>query len=144
MKIFGHPLHLMLVHFPSALLPADLVLSLIGWSRQESVFAIAGFFCLIGGVLSGWMAVLTGFADMLMVRENKIALMAALWHGMVNGACLTGFTLLAYRSWNAYPALGTASTTALIVKAILVLVLFAGNFLGGKLIFKYHIGIHHE
>jgi len=144
MKILGHPLHLMLVHFPSALLPADLVLSAIAWGRQDIVFATAGFFCLIGGVVAGWAAVITGFADMLTIRQNKVAMNAALWHGMINGGCLTGFTLLAFRAWNAYPLTTLPTIKMLVVKGVIVFLLFAGNFLGGKLILKHHIGIEHE
>jgi len=41
MKFAGHPIHTMIIHFPTALLPMDLVLSLLGFYYHQASFTSA-------------------------------------------------------------------------------------------------------
>jgi uncharacterized membrane protein len=142
MKIAGHPVHPLLIHFPTALLPMDFVLSVIDISTGNHVFSLAGLFCLLGGVAMGLAAMLTGAIDFFSIpKSDKKALATALYHGSLNGCIILIFALVAYREWKSYPMPYIQGTTMLIVKGILVAALFAGNYLGGKLIYQYHIGI---
>jgi uncharacterized membrane protein len=142
MKLFGHPIHPLFIHFPTALLPMDLALSILSNVRGDASFATAGFYCLAAGALTGFAAMLTGLLDLLQIpKENKAAWASGLYHGFVNGCIMLIFAVIAWRAWQQYPQLGPATTGVILVKSILILALFAGNYIGGKLIYQYHIGI---
>jgi uncharacterized membrane protein len=142
MKVFGHPLHMMLIHFPTALLPMDILLSLFAYYTEDNSFLAAAFYCLAGGVISGVLAIITGLIDVLFIsKENKAAIATAIVHGFINGTVLLFFGLFAYRSWQLYPGLNMPSLSILLLKTGLVISLFVGNYLGGKLILHHHIGI---
>ena len=137
MKIFGHPLHMMLVHFPTALLPMDLVCSLLAlWTGNPS-FVDAAFFALAGGALTGWLAVTAGLFDLVPVAEAKpSALRKALIHGGINTTAIIVYSILAYRQWQQFPQLEADGTGLLILKGGLLTFIMVGNYLGGSLILK--------
>jgi uncharacterized membrane protein len=143
MKLFGHPLHPLFIHFPTALLPMDFVLSLLNYLKGDVSFAQAGFYCLIGGVLTGIAAVLTGLLALTDVpKGDKQALGSSLVHGFVNGFLMLVFGVIAYREWQHYPQLPAVTKTTLLVKGILIVALFIGNYLGGRLIYQHFIGLN--
>lgn len=142
MKVFGHPMHVMLIHFPIGLLPMEWVLSLLGYLYPNSAFPSAAFYCLVGGVLSGYMAMLTGLFDLIAIpKENKMAVGTGLLHGFINGFVVLVYTVFAYKIWQVYPHVTAPSLVMLLVKALLVVCLLIGNFLGGTLIYKHRIGL---
>ena len=142
MKIFGHPLHMMLIHFPTALLPMDVFLSFFAYYNKDSSFLPAAFYCLAGGVLIGGLAIITGLIDLVLIpKDNKPALGTALIHGFMNAMIVLFFGIFAYRAWQLYPQMTMPQMSTLIIKAILLIVLFIGNYLGGKLILHHHVGV---
>jgi uncharacterized membrane protein len=142
MKILGHPVHIILIHFPSALFPMDLLGSWLGRRLGDPAFTKAAFFAATAGVIIGWLAVVFGALDLLQVnREQPSSLKKGLLHGGINMMMLAGFTLLVYRSWKMYPALTADSTALLIIKGVLVAVLIIGNFIGGSLVLKDKIAV---
>ena len=142
MKIFGHPLHMMLIHFPTALLPMDVFLSFFAYYNMDSTLLPAAFFCMAGGVLTGLVAILTGLIDLLLIPKNeRPALATAIIHGFINATVLLFFGIFVYRSWQEYPDFNMPQMSMLVIKSVLIIVLFGGNYLGGKLIFHHHIGI---
>ena len=143
MKIMKHPLHVMLIHFPTALLPMDLVLSYLFFRSGNESYGNAAFYCLVGGVGLGLLAGITGFIDLVLIK-NKTAMAAAFVHGGINLTAILVFSLFAYKSWNLYPQLSIPTITILIVKFVTVLFMLIGNYLGGKLIFKHHIAIENN
>ncbi|HYC29297.1 MAG TPA: DUF2231 domain-containing protein [Chitinophagaceae bacterium] len=145
MKFLGHPIHVLLIHFPTALLPMDVVLGFLSYYKQETVFAQAGFYCLVAGVLAGYFAMITGLVDLVKIANRKSpALNSAFLHGIINGSLILIFTVFAYKGWKVYPQINLPSMTILMVKSILIIVLFVGNYIGGKLIYTYRVGIKEE
>jgi uncharacterized membrane protein len=144
MKILKHPLHVMLIHFPTALLPMDLVLSYLFYQTGNESYGSAAYYCLIAGVGFGLLAGITGLIDMVMIK-NKTAMAAAFVHGGINLTVILIFSLFAYKSWKLYPQITVPTLTILSIKLITVIFMLIGNYLGGKLILKHHIAIeNHE
>ena len=142
MKIFGHPLHMMLIHFPTALLPMDVFLSFFAYYNNDSSLLPAAFFCMAGGVLIGLVAILTGLIDLLLItKDKKPAIATAVIHGFINTTVLLFFGIFVYRGWQIYPELNVPQMSILITKSVLAVVLFGGNYLGGKLILHHHIAL---
>jgi uncharacterized membrane protein len=142
MKILGHPIHVILIHFPSALFPMDLVCSVLANCYNRPGLSEAAFYASVGGVIFGCLAVITGAFDLLpVVKDKPGSVNKALIHGSVNTTVLIGFTIFTFISYKHFPEIPYDSTLKLVIKGILVLLLAIGNFLGGSLILKDKIGV---
>jgi uncharacterized membrane protein len=142
MKLFGHPLHLIFVHFPSALLPMDVVCSAIAYFANVHEAAISSFYASAGAVAGGWLSVFTGALDLLPVAEKKAGLInKVLLHGSINTVVLIVYTLIFIRAYRIYPSINTDTGAILLAKIILVILMGAGNFLGGRLVLREKIGM---
>jgi uncharacterized membrane protein len=142
MKIFGHPLHVILIHFPSALFPMDFVCSLLAYFGGPLSLTDAAFFAGFGGVITGSLAVITGAFDLIpVVKDKPGSVSKALLHGGINSTVLIGFAVTTFLAYRAYPSLRTDGASELVVKGVLVLLLAIGNFLGGSLILKDRIAV---
>lgn len=143
MKVLGHPVHSMLIHFPTALLPMDLFFSFFAHNHHNPNLTNAAFYCLVAGTIAGYLAMVAGLFDLAGIpRQNKPAFGNGLMHGFINFTIICIYSLLAYRQYKIYPSIEEPSTATLILKAILVAVLLTGNYLGGTLVYKYLIGTH--
>ena len=145
MKVFGHPIHIMLVHFPTALLPMELLFSAINYFNGDLSFLDASFYLMSAGVILGWTAIVFGTFDLINIYENKPEVMnKALVHGGVNTAVICVYTVLAYMQYKNYPLLEPDGVRLLIIKALTNAFLILGNFFGGDLILKYKVAIKDE
>ncbi len=93
MKFFGHPVHAMIILFPTALLPMDLVLSYLAYFYKQESFTTAAFYCLLGGVASGCVAMLTGLLDLVYIPKEKKLQLEAVSHMALSMGQLYLFTL---------------------------------------------------
>jgi uncharacterized membrane protein len=142
MKLFGHPVHVMLIHFPSALFPMECVCYGIAYFTGNSTFAFAAFFAIMGGVALGWFSAIFGAWDMINITpENTNARGAALVHGGVNVSVVLIYSVLAFLLYPKYPELPQATLVLLLVRAGTNVLMLLGNYLGGNLLFKYKVGI---
>ncbi|RYY00468.1 MAG: DUF2231 domain-containing protein [Gammaproteobacteria bacterium] len=142
MKLFGHPVHPLLIHFPTALLPMDLGLSVLYYTTDNASFYQAGAYCLWAGAALGLVAAVTGLIDFIAIpRTDKTAVALALYHGFLNGSLILIFAVIAYKSWQSFPLPFLPGIKGLVIKSVLVVALFVGNYLGGRLIYTHHIGI---
>lgn len=141
MKIFGHPIHLLLIHFPAALIPMDLACSLLQYYMHNNSFGLAGFYALAGGVAIGWLAICFGLLDLVKISLQALqAQKIALIHGGINTVVIIAYTIFAVKGLKAYPEVVPASMPLIISKAVLVAGMFTGNFFGGNLVLKYGVG----
>jgi len=132
----------MLIHFPSALFPMELVCYGLLFFSGDRSFAAAAYYAMAGGVAFGWLSVVTGAMDLIKIPPYKPAIVKkALIHGSINAAVLIAYTVFVYLMSKQYPNLQEASLGFLIVKTILVTVLIVGNWLGGELILKHKVAI---
>jgi uncharacterized membrane protein len=142
MKILGHPLHMMLIHFPSALFPMDFIFALIFIYTGNSAFAETSFYTMCAGVILGWLAFITGCLDLITVmKENNSALKSALIHGGINTTILIGYSLLAYKYYLHPSDIHSIGTGGLIFRGILVATLLGGNYIGANLVLKHRIAV---
>jgi len=145
MKIFGHPVHIMLIHFPSALFPMDLACSFIAYYFGILSFAEASFYAMTGGVMLGALAIVTGFADLLITAEKRPDLVSKIVvHGGINTVVVIAYSVLAFIAYKHYPELRPDSLALLVTKSGLILFMIIGNYFGGNLILKDKIGIENN
>jgi uncharacterized membrane protein len=141
-RIFGHPVHVMLVHFPVALWPAHWVIHCLAGRLPAGATTIA-FGLLAAGTVFGWLALFAGAADLLRVQAEGSArrLKLGLIHGGVNGTVLLLFTAAAAAEYAGSVA-GVHGRGWLIAEAAVLAALFAGNYFGGALVWDQPVGEH--
>lgn len=132
LRFLGHPVHVMLIHFPVALWPAHFVLHLFGNALPAGVSAIGGFWLLAAGTLLGWLAAACGALDLAAIwnTPDDPHRRTASIHACINGSVLTGFTALAVVEWSHYPAIHHHAGF-LVIEAALLLAMSVGNYFGG-------------
>ena len=83
-KLFGHPIHQMLIVFPLGVLAMSLFFDLIalaaGWPKLHE----AAFYMIAGGVLSGLVAAVFGLIDFLAIPGGTRAKRIGSLHGIGN------------------------------------------------------------
>jgi uncharacterized membrane protein len=142
MKILGHPVHIMLIHFPSALFPVHVLFAIAGKYSFSIELIKAGFYINVIGCLLGWLALGFGVIDLLWVFKNRESLVQkVLIHGGVNFIVLIGFTIFTLMQIKRLPDFTEDSIWIILVKSTLILLLLVGNYLGGNLVLKHKIGI---
>lgn len=142
MKIFGHPLHIMLIHFPSALFPMELVCYFLYYYTGETSYAQAAFYAMTGGVTLGCFAAIFGAIDIIKIpAEKSEVIKKALIHGCINLTVVIAYFIFAYSLFKKYPVLPPASLALLITKFCLVSFMIVGNYIGGSLILHDKVGI---
>ncbi len=136
MRVLGHPVHVMLVHFPVALWPAHWLFHCLAQWLPTGVAGAAGFWLLASGTALGWVAACFGVADLLsLTRRGGEPLTSALIHGSINGSVLLAFTLIVALEWPHYPEIAHG-TRALVLEGALLAVLGVGNYFGGAVIWN--------
>lgn len=135
MRLFGHPVHVMLIHFPVALWPAHWLFHVFAARLPSGVGPAAGWWLLVGGCVLGWLAAFFGALDLLALWRdgNERKLTSALIHGLVNGSVVLGFTVLAALEYGAYPEI-RHGYGFLGAEAALLLAMFVGNYFGGAIV----------
>ncbi len=136
-RLAGHPLHPMLVAFPIASVVLALVADIAYLSTLDPFWARGAFWLLVIAFISGLLAAMAGLTDFLTIRPVR-RLNAAWAHVFGNaGALVLVFINLAVR-WGD-PAAGVASG-GLVLSIVTVLVLLVTGWLGGSLVYAYHLG----
>jgi uncharacterized membrane protein len=140
-RFAGHPMHVMVVHFPVALFPMALVLDGLAFYLQNENFALSGWYCTLGGAFMGWFAILFGVSDLLLIDPKSEAMTKGLIHGSLNFAWICVFSFFAFLGFKSYPDINAPSLVKIISEAIVVFGMFYSNHIGGELIYKYKIGL---
>jgi uncharacterized membrane protein len=138
-RIAGHPLHPALVHFPLALWFAAVLWDGLGlWNRNPLWWQLS-YWCLALGLAVSLLAILTGLIDYFGLRPDEPGMNAATAHAMVMMSAAFGFgasfLMRAQSGAEAAP-----SVWALVFSFGGALLLAAGGWLGGILVYRYRIG----
>jgi uncharacterized membrane protein len=135
MRLFGHPIHVMLIHFPIALWPAHEALHAFAPLLPPGVSATAGFWLLASGTVLGWFAAFFGASDLLMLwaAEDRAKFRAGLIHGVINGTVLLGFTGALAFEYLDYPHIAHGAGF-LIAEGALLVAMIVGNYFGGEVV----------
>jgi uncharacterized membrane protein len=143
-KIFGHPIHPMLVAYPVAFYTATLVCYIVYNSNQNPFWFKVAVVANIAGVIMAAVAAIPGFIDWLFIPARTAPKTTGLFHLACNVLALVCFgavVLIEYKKWNdVQPTLGPA----ILLSAIGFLLTIVAGFLGFTLIQKHHVGVDIE
>jgi uncharacterized membrane protein len=137
-KLFGHPIHPMLVVFPLGLLITSLIFDFIRMGTGEGIWSVAAFYMIGAGVVGGLVAAVFGTIDWLAIPQNTRAKRLGLWHGAGNVLVVVLFIL----SWLLRRGTaGDAPGLAVGLSVIAVLLGAVTGWLGGELVDRLGIGV---
>lgn len=141
-KIFGHPLHPMLVAFPIAFYNGALLSFIIFAINHDIFWFRIGYVSNIAGVVMAAAAALPGFIDLVKLPDESAAKKTGLRHMAFNVVALFLFIV------NVFVQMGKWSmsslpdvTVAIALCAIGVGCTLCAGFLGWKLIQRHHVGV---
>lgn len=139
-RLFGHPIHMMLVHFPAALFPVSAVLCLLSYIQSDGILSLFNFYVICTGTVMGWTALIFGLIDLLKIQNDKKPFMTGIIHGSLNTLWLSVFSVLGGIQIKYYPSIHVPSFAAVIIEIIVVVLMLYSNHLGGELVLRYGAG----
>ena len=93
LKVFGHPLHQMLVVFPLGLLGTAAIFDGIYLATGRSALAVVSAYLILAGVIGGLLAALPGLVDYLAIPAGTRAKRVGALHGLGNVVVLGLFAV---------------------------------------------------
>lgn len=137
---FGHPLHPLLVHFPTALIPAALLFDILALATGNNTWVKAGTVALLVAVIGAALAVITGAAEYADVPKSagNVLTIVNLHAGLNLGVLILAlFSLLLH--WRAGSD-ARAPVFGFVLDIGAVLLLSISGYLGGKLVYSHGLG----
>jgi len=137
-KLFGHPIHQMLVVFPFGLLVMAILFDVLHLATGGGTWSEIAYGMIAAGVLSGLVAAPFGFVDWLAIPSRTRAKRIGLFHGGGNAFMLLFYAMSwAQRGANQRDPQVIAYVFAFAGCAV---ALFAG-WLGGELVDRLGVGV---
>jgi uncharacterized membrane protein len=137
-RLFGHPIHQMLIVFPLGLLATSLFFDIAHLSSGNPLWATIAYYLIVVGIISGLIAAVFGTIDWLSIPTGTRARRIGRLHGGGNVVVI----LLFAGSWllrRDDP--GAPETTAVVLSALAVLLALVTAWLGGELVDRLGVGV---
>ena len=137
-KLFGHPIHQMLIVFPLGLLAMAVIFDVLALARGQGYWSEVAYWMIAAGVLTGLLAAPFGAIDWLAIPAGTRAKRIGALHGVGNVLVV----LLFAGSWLLRgDAPGAPGTPALALSFVAGgMALFTG-WLGGELVDRLSVGV---
>lgn len=139
MRLFGHPVHPLLVAFPIALLGLTPILDGLAVANMMADATVVAYYCQLAGLIGGGLAIITGFADFMKIPQaDKPAAKTAIIHASLALCMLTLFGIaFALRGGRT----AVAGTGVLALEVAGAAFLAVTGWFGGHLVFRYAVGV---
>jgi uncharacterized membrane protein len=138
-KLFGHPIHQMLIVLPLGLFAAAVIFDVMNMITASNRWAETAFWCITIGVLGGLFAAVFGAVDWMGIPKGTRAKTVGAVHGVGNVVVVGLFIVSALLRNSAMPFVSTGGVVFAFAGAGLAL--FTG-WLGGELVNRMGVGIH--
>jgi uncharacterized membrane protein len=137
-RLFGHPIHQMLIVFPLGLLGTSLLFDILHLVNGGEQWALVSYYMIAAGIIAGLVAAPFGLIDWLAIPSDTRAKRIGLLHGGGNVVVLLLFVL----SWFLRRDLPTAPGRLEIgLSVVAVLLALVTGWLGGELVDRLGIGV---
>jgi len=137
-RLFGHPIHQMLIVFPLGVLAMSLFFDIAYLITERTELGTTAFWMIFGGVIGGLLAAIFGLIDWLAIPAGTRAKRIGLWHGVGNVVVVGLFIA----SWFLRrPDPGLPKIAAIVVSAVAVGIALITGWLGGELVDRMGVGV---
>ncbi|HEY4012970.1 MAG TPA: DUF2231 domain-containing protein [Polyangiaceae bacterium] len=141
LRVFGHPAHAMLSHFPMALLLVVPLWDAAGIACHDALLRVISFQLLVAGLVAASFAAVAGLVDYAaMIEGAKRGTTTAARHLVVMIAAVGVDGVAAAIRVHAAPLGGGRAAVGLALEALAAVGLMAGGWLGGELVFRHGAG----
>ena len=138
-KLFGHPIHQMLIVFPLGLLAMAVIFDALAYFTGNLDLGTAAYWMIAAGVISGLVAALFGAIDFLAIPDGTRAKRVGLWHGVGNVIVVALFAVAFWlRMGNDRHV---ADLTSFALMTIAALIATVTGWLGGELVDRLGVGV---
>ncbi len=138
-KIFGHPVHPMLIVFPIGLLATSLLFDILYFITHNTNFTTASYYMIAAGVIGGLLAAIFGFIDWLGLPADSRAKHIGIWHALGNVTIVVLFII----SWFLRRG-GTdfvPSALAFILSLLGIGLALFTAWIGGELVYRLGVAV---
>jgi uncharacterized membrane protein len=138
-KLFGHPIHPMLIVVPLGSFIAAVVFDGIFLWRGNPGFATVGYWNIAAGIVGGLLAAVFGLIDWTAIPKGTRAKRIGLLHG---GNMVVVVALFAFVWWTRYTSVdGTLTTNVFFIELAALVLGTVGGWLGGELVDRLGVGV---
>jgi uncharacterized membrane protein len=139
MKLFGHPVHPMLVVFPVGLFATAVVFDVLYWIAGNPSFPSVSYYMIAAGILGGLLAAIFGFIDWLGLPAHSRAKNIGGWHGLGNFVIVVLFAI----SWflRRADANFVPTSLALALSFVGIGLALITAWIGGELVYRLGVGV---
>lgn len=138
-KLFGHPIHPMLIVFPLGLFATAVIFDIIYLITKTAVLASVSYYMIAAGIIGGLLAAVFGFLEWLGMPGGTRARRLGAMHGVGNFIIVVLFIISwLLRSGNPdhFP-----SALALILSFLAVAAALVTAWLGGEMVYRLRVGV---
>lgn len=138
--------HPAIVHFPVSLFPVSFIFLVLYWLQNNAFFLGASFWCMIFGAISVLPVMLTGFWDMVRLKDHSMDAYKSLNIHMLNGILITVLAIPSGLYFYFNPPMREASLLpaySLLIAVLSLLVAIQG-YLGAIMVYQKHLGVDGE
>ena len=137
-RLFGHPIHQMLIVFPLGLLATSFIFDLVFLATDSARFADISFWMIASGIIGGLVAAVFGLVDWLAIPRGTRARRIGALHGIGNVVVVGLFAA----SWLVrYDAPVQPETGAFVLSGLAVALALVTGWLGGELVDRLAVGV---
>lgn len=138
-RLFGHPIHQMLIVFPLGLLATSLFFDIAHLASGNPQWGVISYWLINVGIISGLVAAVFGLIDWLAIPAGTRAKRIGMLHGGGNVVVVLLFigSCLLRRD-----APGNPEGTAIFLSVAAVLLALATGWLGGELVDRLGVAVH--
>lgn len=137
-KLFGHPVHQMLIVFPLGLLATAVIFDVIRLATGSAGLGTASYYMIAAGVISGLLAAVFGLIDWLAVPANTRAKSVGAKHAIGNVVVVV---LFAASWWLRRGEPTNPPTVAFLLALVAAGLALVTAWLGGELVDRLGIGV---
>jgi uncharacterized membrane protein len=137
-KLFGHPIHPMLIVFPLGLLATSLVFDIVYLVTENGRWADIAFWMIASGLIGGVLAAVFGLVDFLKIPRGTRAKTMGAAHGVLNAVVMALFVI----NWLLrYDAPASPGTAPIVLSAVAIAFALVAGWLGGELVDRLAVGV---
>ncbi|HEX3552989.1 MAG TPA: DUF2231 domain-containing protein [Thermoanaerobaculia bacterium] len=137
-RLFGHPIHQMLIVFPLGLLATSLFFDIARMSSGNPQWGVISYWLIAVGIVTGLVAAVFGLIDWLAIPQDTRAKRIGLLHGAGN-VVVVGLFAASWFLRRDDP--GNSAGAAITLSVLAVLLALVTGWLGGELVDRLGVGV---